>query len=522
VISYSHLDSGRQDERVPKSFRDQGPAAAGPDASASEAEALRRALGEAKDEAERARLKEQLRRVANRDFVEAKQPTQADLRSDREKWRVRVYAEGEDSDPDVEFEEQRHQAHEAVREDLVKKDEAELHYPRSCYVCKRRFTRLHQFYDQLCPDCAALNWEKRNQVADLRGRVVLLTGCRVKIGFECGLKLLRCGATVIATTRFPHDCARRYAEQPDFAEWSSRLHIYGLDLRDLRGVVRFCDLLYDKYDRLDAIVNNAAQTVRRPRAYYRHLLPEEAKPADSLPQQLRPLLKGDPHVGPGGPDYTRFMRAYVASEAAPQIAHDGEGKEEADAAAAAATAAAVATAGEGVGAAGEESRGDAMLRVVESAIAQAASGHTSALLSQVAVAPEDHHMHDHRLFPEGARDVTGQQLDLRRVNSWLLLLDQVDPSELVEVFAINCLAPFILNSRLKALMMRVPDADKYIINVSAMEGKFYRHKGPQHPHTNMAKAALNMMTRTSAQDYAKARIYMNSVDTGWINDEVRA
>jgi NAD(P)-dependent dehydrogenase (short-subunit alcohol dehydrogenase family) len=61
--------------------------------------------------------------------------------------------------------------------------------------------------------------------------------------------------------------------------------------------------------------------------------------------------------------------------------------------------------------------------------------------------------------------------------------------------------------------------DKYIINVSAMEGKFYRYKTANHPHTNMAKAALNMMTRTSAEDYSKDRIYMNAVDTGWINDE---
>ena len=61
--------------------------------------------------------------------------------------------------------------------------------------------------------------------------------------------------------------------------------------------------------------------------------------------------------------------------------------------------------------------------------------------------------------------------------------------------------------------------DKYVINVSAMEGKFYRYKTPNHPHTNIAKAALNMMTRTYAESLSKERIYMNSVDTGWINDE---
>merc|ERR1719197_1368470 len=86
---------------------------------------------------------------------------------------------------------------------------------------------------------------------------------------------------------------------------------------------------------------------------------------------------------------------------------------------------------------------------------------------------------------------------------------------------INAIAPFVLNSRLKPLMS-IPKLheDRYIINVSAMEGKFYRHKMPNHPHTNMAKAAINMMTRTSAEDLAKNhKIFMNSVDTGWINDE---
>jgi NAD(P)-dependent dehydrogenase (short-subunit alcohol dehydrogenase family) len=68
-------------------------------------------------------------------------------------------------------------------------------------------------------------------------------------------------------------------------------------------------------------------------------------------------------------------------------------------------------------------------------------------------------------------------------------------------------------------MERDKEALKFIVNVSAMEGKFYRFKSSNHPHTNMAKASLNMMTRTSAQDYVKSKIYMTAVDTGWINDE---
>lgn len=101
-------------------------------------------------------------------------------------------------------------------------------------------------------------------------------------------------------------------------------------------------------------------------------------------------------------------------------------------------------------------------------------------------------------------------------------MDQVSTPELMECMFINAIAPFVLNSRLQPMMTTPSDSrpDRYIINVSAMEGKFYRYKMPNHPHTNMAKAALNMLTRTSAEDLAKKhRIFMNSVDTGWINDE---
>eukprot|EP00812_Abedinium_dasypus_P009806 NODE_3468_length_782_cov_366.100413.p1 GENE.NODE_3468_length_782_cov_366.100413~~NODE_3468_length_782_cov_366.100413.p1 ORF type:complete len:207 (-),score=65.76 NODE_3468_length_782_cov_366.100413:147-725(-) len=123
-------------------------------------------------------------------------------------------------------------------------------------------------------------------------------------------------------------------------------------------------------------------------------------------------------------------------------------------------------------------------------------------------------------LPPGKRDAHGQQLDGRETNSWLLKLGEVETPEAVEVFCINALAPFVLNGRLRPLLERSPHQDRYIVNVSAMEGKFYRYKQPTHPHTNMAKAALNMMTRTSAEEYAKRScIYMNSVDTGWINEE---
>jgi NAD(P)-dependent dehydrogenase (short-subunit alcohol dehydrogenase family) len=111
-------------------------------------------------------------------------------------------------------------------------------------------------------------------------------------------------------------------------------------------------------------------------------------------------------------------------------------------------------------------------------------------------------------------------LDTRPINSWSLKLDQVSTIELLEVQLVNAIAPFLLNSKLKPLMLRSRFERRFIINVSAMEGQFNREsKTPFHPHTNMAKAALNMMTRTSASDYAEDNIFMNSVDTGWITDE---
>jgi NAD(P)-dependent dehydrogenase (short-subunit alcohol dehydrogenase family) len=143
----------------------------------------------------------------------------------------------------------------------------------------------------------------------------------------------------------------------------------------------------------------------------------------------------------------------------------------------------------------------------------------AAELSQLALLPEDDRP-EVALFPAGALDQDLQQVDLRGRNSWRLLLAEVSTVEMLEVQLVNAVAPFILNARLKPLMLRTPGRDKHIVNVSAVEGQFYRpFKTTKHPHTNMAKAALNMMTRTAAADYHADGIHMNSVDTGWVTDE---
>ena len=310
----------------------------------------------------------------------------------------------------------------------------ELEEARHCYICKRDFRKLHFFYDAMCPPCADFNWKKRHQSADLRGRVALVTGARVKIGYQAAIMLLRAGAEVVVTTRFPHDAAARYARESDAGEWSHRLQIHGLDLRHCLGVERFAADLSRSLGRLDILINNACQTVRRPADFYAHLLAAESAPPSELPEGARRL------VGRSAP-------GLAAARELPAVP-------------------------------------------------------TSAL------------------FPAGLLDADLQQVDLRQENSWRLGLAEVSTLELLEVQLVNAVAPFLLNARLRELMERSGARDAHIVNVSAVEGQFYRRfKTDRHPHTNMAKAALNMMTRTSASDYIQSDIHMNSVDTGWVTDE---
>ncbi len=126
-----------------------------------------------------------------------------------------------------------------------------------------------------------------------------------------------------------------------------------------------------------------------------------------------------------------------------------------------------------------------------------------------------------RLAAGTAIDAGGLVPDQHDSNSWTQHVHEVDPLEMLEVQLANVTAPFLLVSRLRPAMAASDARRKYIVNVSAMEGQFGRgYKGPGHPHTNMAKASLNMLTRTSAKEmFETDGILMTSVDTGWITDE---
>ncbi len=350
--------------------------------------------------------------------------------------------------------------------------EAELGSPRNCYVCKEEYTRLHFFYDSMCKKCGDFNYQKRFQTASLEGRVALITGSRLKIGYHVTLMMLRAGATVIATTRFPVDSALRFSKEEDFNEWGRRLHIYGLDLRHTPSVELFATYVEQHYDRLDILINNAAQTVRRPPGFYAHMMDKEKMAFQALPETVQQILQNHETLK----NQLNSLSAPVqSSEAALPVSWHGQGP--------------------GIG-----------LRA-------------SAQLSQIPYS-YDNSVISEEVFPMGKLDADLQQVDLRQTNSWRLRIGEIPTPEMLEVQLVNSIAPFVLCNRLVSLMRKDYTGQKHIVNVSAMEGKFYRFKKEdRHPHTNMAKAALNMLTHTSASDLAKSGIYMNAVDTGWVTDE---
>jgi NAD(P)-dependent dehydrogenase (short-subunit alcohol dehydrogenase family) len=347
-----------------------------------------------------------------------------------------------------------------------------LNAPRNCYICKEEYTHLHFFYDTMCKKCGDLNYQKRFQTASLQGQVALITGARLKIGYQATLMMLRAGATVIATTRFPVDAALRYSKEEGYAGWGERLHIHGLDLRHIPSVELFASYVAQQYGRLDLLINNAAQTVRRPSGFYAHLMENEKKKTAELSQEAQTLLKDHEACKQ---QIQSCCRPPNEKDVALPLAWHNQNP--------------------GIG-----------LR-------------ESAQLSQIPYTHDDS-LAPEALFPIGKLDADLQQVDLRKTNSWRLRLGEIPTTEMLEVQLVNSVAPFVLCNRLVSLMRRDYTGQKHIVNVTAMEGKFFRFKkDDRHPHTNMAKAALNMMTHTSAEDFARDGIYMNAVDTGWVTDE---
>lgn len=308
-----------------------------------------------------------------------------------------------------------------------------LEIPKNCYCCNQSYRLAHSFYSRLCPDCAAENYKMRFQTADLKNRNIILTGGRVKVGFATALKLLRSGANLVLTTRFPALALHQLKQEKDYSEWENRLWIYGLDLRNLSAIQEFIDFYAANFSSLDILINNAAQTIKYTDEYY------------------LPLIK---------------------TEEEKQLEYKNEKK------------------------------------LIPNATA------ISKEIKKLAYASKEETLVELTRF--------GQPIDNREKTSWNSTLEEVSMFELVEVNLINHIAPYFLIKSLKPFMKQSSFKEKFIINVTSSEGIFsYENKTIFHPHTNMTKAALNMMTLTSGKEFATDNIYMSAVDVGWISTGAR-
>jgi NAD(P)-dependent dehydrogenase (short-subunit alcohol dehydrogenase family) len=398
--------------------------------------------------------------------------------------------------PSIEIEEEDEQKQESKTSDEHQQKKQKLeHITRKCYVCKAMTSDIHHFYDRMCQPCGDLNYKKRHQTADLTGKVALLTGGRIKIGYEAGLILLRAGASLIVTSRFPEDCLQRYKKERDFNVWMDRLHIYGLDLRFLPLVKAFAQHILHKYTRLDIFIQNAAQTLRRPPLYYRHMIEAELKAQKNDNVQTFSAPTAQLQLA----DLTQKLL-----NPAQQLLLTDVTSSTIDASTAL------------------QVNDTTSQAIVEHLSTQNLSTNSfSVLASQLAIHPDDMKATTHE-FPTDQYDSFHQQVDLRKSNTWILETDQVDTVELMEVNLINYVSPYTLLSELTPIMKATASQFKvptWVVMVSSMEGQFNRNKTTSHPHTNAAKAALNMIVRTSSIYYGEMGIYMSCVDTGWVTDE---
>ncbi|GGR53094.1 SDR family NAD(P)-dependent oxidoreductase [Streptomyces roseolus] len=333
-----------------------------------------------------------------------------------------------------------------------------LQRPRSCYTCKTRYVEVDYFYHQLCQDCAALNRAKRDIRADLTGKRALLTGGRAKIGMYIALRLLRDGAHTTITTRFPKDAIRRFKAMEDSAEWIHRLEVVGIDLRDPGQAVALAEQVAAAGP-LDILINNATQTVRR------------------LPSAYAALVDGESAPLPAGELPAHHVIGAFNSGAVDGLA----------------------------------------------ALPVGTSGLDAQKVADLALVAGNAGLEQYRAGT--AIDAGGLLPDVVESNTWVQTIDQISPVELLETQLCNYTSPFILISALRPSMAeaaaKAASGRAYVVNVSAMEGVFSRgYKGAGHPNTNAAKAAMNMVTRTSAQEmFETDKILMTSVDTGWITDE---
>ena len=365
-------------------------------------------------------------------------------------------------------------------------DKKEKFMFKTCYICKKKLgtNNISKFYGSMCKKCGDYNYSFRTMQLDFKGRIAVVTGGRIKIGFYIVKKLLSYGCQVITTSRFPNDTLNKYKEDPDYDLWKNNLIIYPIDFRLFQSTVKFVNYIKDNFSHIDFLINNAAQTVRRNTEYYEYLLPIEIK---KLPKEDdNKIIKNE---------YLELKKELSGK----LIKEEGSGplkKEEIT----------------------KKYEKKHILKSLVSLLKKNNDPETEELLplsvitSQIKIMEENEQS---RIYIMGN---DGQPYDFSKgKNSWNLELDEISFQEFTEVQIINAWTPYYLCAKLKPMMMKSPFPDKYIVNVTAVEGIFNHFKRTTHVHTNMAKAALNMLTRTCGKYLEKDKIYMTCVDTGWVS-----
>ena len=340
---------------------------------------------------------------------------------------------------------------------------------KNCYICKDKLglNNIHSFYGNLCKKCGDYNYSFRTMKLDFTGRIAIVTGGRVKIGYYIATKLLSYGAKVLITSRFPKDTLLKYQSDPEYEKWKNNLVIYPIDFRIFESTIKFIEFITDNFPHVDFLINNAAQTIRRTASYYKYLLPTETKILNK--EDEKKIIKND---------YINLQKQLKIGEAPSKKDMENSLISLMD------------------------NKSQSYKEILP----------LSVIASQIRIMEEKAQPHVTVMGGDG------QPYDFSKgKNSWNFEFDEIPFQEFTEVQIINTWTPYYLCVKLKPLMMLSPFPDKYIVNVTSVEGIFNHYKRSSHVHTNMAKAALNMFTRTCGSYLKDIGIYMTCVDTGWVS-----
>ena len=371
------------------------------------------------------------------------------------------------------------------------KDKSKYIY-KSCYICKQKLglDNINNFYGSLCKKCGDYNYSFREMKLDFTGRIAIVTGGRIKIGYFIVKKLLSYGCKVITTSRFPKDTLFKYKADPEYDLWKDNLIIYPIDFRIIQSTMKFVEYIKKNFAHVDFLINNAAQTVRRTTEYYEYLMPVEVK---KLPKEDNKKIINNDYLNIQNQLSENFEKEKSKSFESTDfniVKIDLQ----------------------------KESKKKQIINSLKSLINESNKNDNDTYIPLSVIASQIKIMEEKEQPKICIMGGEGQPYDfVEGKNSWNFELDEIPLEEFIEVQIINAWTPYYLCAKLKPLMMKSPFPDKYIVNVTAVEGIFNHFKRSTHVHTNMAKAALNMLTRTCGKYLEKCGIYMTCVDTGWVS-----